>query len=582
MPHYFAWSGTPIELDESPDDVGVRFGHEDGPVMAKTAFRALVRTAPQAAAASALPARRFGRFMLLHDSGAGAAPVETVVNALPHRLTSRVARTMPVFVERESKLKLVATEQILVGFKPKSSASSRRKLLDGLGLTIAGGSEFDPARQIVVPTSVRRASRTLDLANQLVAADDIITYAAPNFLAEVRKGAVNDPQFKAQWHLDNTGQNGATAMQDVRALAAWERVGGGDPSIVIAIIDDGIDLDHPDLARNIWKNPKAGARDKHGRDFVDDSDKYNPRPKVFIPPFDDTDRNDIHGTPCAGVAAAVGNNGQGVAGMAWNCRLMAVKILAGPDLAPNDRITDAIRYASDHADVLSCSWGTARHPDIESAVQYAVTRGRDGRGSRVRRDRQRLPCAHRVPVEQRARRRRRRLQRSRGPLGVQQPRRGDRRRCAEQRRPPSGDYDDRRQPAGQGLQRRRVLRRFRRHVVRHAARRGRCGARAVREQVAEMGRGPRHPHVHGGQDRQGERRISEGLQREVRIRPRECRCGRIWGAAEEAPRWPGGKQEALVVEPRSRGPERLQTLSRRAPAVTRRTLVRRGDRSHLA
>lgn len=128
MPHYVAASGTPIQLDESPDDVGVRFGHEDGPVMAKTAFRALVRAVPQAAAASALPVRRFGRFMLLHDSGAGAAPVEAVVNTLPRRLASRVARTMPVFVERESKLKLVATEQILVGFKPKSSASSRRKL----------------------------------------------------------------------------------------------------------------------------------------------------------------------------------------------------------------------------------------------------------------------------------------------------------------------------------------------------------------------------------------------------------------------------------------------------------------------
>lgn len=383
MPHYFAASGTTIHLDESPDDVGVRFGHEDGPATAKTAFRALVRALPRAAAADALPMRRFGRFMLLHDSGAAAAPVEAVVNTLPRRLVSRVARTMPVFVERESKLKLVATEQILVGFKPTSSASSRRKLLDGLGLTPAGGSEFDRARHIVVPTSVRRASRSLDLANQLVAADDIVAYAAPNFLAEVRKRGVNDPLFKAQWHLDNTGQDGATPMQDVRALAAWQRVGGGDPSIVIAIIDDGIDLDHPDLARNIWRNPKPGARDKHGRDFVDDSDPYNPRPKVFIPPFDDTDKNDIHGTPCAGVAAAVGNNGKGVAGIAWSCRLMAVKILAGPDLAPNDRIADAIRYASQHADVLSCSWGAARHPDIESAIHYAVTRGRRGRGAVV-------------------------------------------------------------------------------------------------------------------------------------------------------------------------------------------------------
>jgi subtilisin family serine protease len=87
--------------------------------------------------------------------------------------------------------------------------------------------------------------------------------------------------------------------------------------------------------------------------------------------------------PCAGVAAAVGDNNKGVAGIAWHCRLMAVKILAGPSLAPNDRIADAIRYAAQHADVLSCSWGVARHPDIESAIDYAVERGRGRRGSVV-------------------------------------------------------------------------------------------------------------------------------------------------------------------------------------------------------
>ena len=380
MPYYFAASRTPIHLDESHDDVGVRFGDRDGAAMAKSAFRALVRAAPKASRAATQP-RRFGRFMLLHDRGAAAAPVGAVVNALPHRLASRVAKTMPVFVERESKLRLVATEQILVAFKPRASAALRRKLLDGLGLAIAGRSEFDPTRHIVAPASVRRASRTLDLANQLVEADDVVEYAAPNFLAEVRKAVVNDPRFRAQWHLDNTGQHGAKPLQDVRAIDAWARVGGGARSIVIAILDDGIDLYHPDLAHNIWNNPTPRARDTHGRDFADDTDPFNPRPKVFVPPFDETQTNDIHGTACAGVAAAVGNNAEGVAGIAWNCGLMAVKIFAGSALAPNDRIADAIRYAAHHADVLSCSWDTARHPDIESALQYAATRGRGGRGS---------------------------------------------------------------------------------------------------------------------------------------------------------------------------------------------------------
>src|SRR5262249_42866482 len=192
--------------------------------------------------------------MMLHDAGAGASPVETVVNALPRHLASKVSRTMPVFVERQSGLKLVATEQILVGFKSSSSAAARRKLLDSLELTVVGPSEFDATRQIVVPKSLRRASRALDLANRMVEADDIVMFAAPNFLAEIRKHSVNDPLFPQQWHLDNTGQRGGVTQQDARAVGAWAHVGGGARSIVIAIVDDGIDLDHPDLAGNIWNN----------------------------------------------------------------------------------------------------------------------------------------------------------------------------------------------------------------------------------------------------------------------------------------------------------------------------------------
>lgn len=381
MPHYYAQSATPIQLDECPNDIGVRFEHGDAPKMARMAVREM--TTKSALTRAAAPLSQFGRFVVLHESGASMSPVAAVVNALPKALASRVARTMPVFVERESQLKLVATDQILVTFKPGAAPARRRKLLDGLGLHVVGHSEFDVRRQTLVPTSVLRSSRTLDLANELVAADDVVEFAAPNFLAEMRKGSVDDPQFPAQWHLDNRGQGSGTALQDARAIGAWNLVGGGDRSIVIAIIDDGVDLDHPDLKDNIWKNPAPRAKDRHGRDFVDDSDRYNPRPKVFNAPFDATERNDIHGTPCAGVAAAVGNNGRGVAGMAWNCRLMAVKIMAGPALAPHDRIADAIRYAATHADVVSCSWAVAPSPDIESALRYAVARGRGGRGSVV-------------------------------------------------------------------------------------------------------------------------------------------------------------------------------------------------------
>jgi subtilisin family serine protease len=381
MPHYYARSGRRIELDEAPDDIGVRFADADGPESARLASRAMMRDAGPETRTPAV--RRFGRFMLVHDAGAAASPVSAVVNAMPGQMATRVSRTLPVFFERHSGLKIVATEQILVRFRPGATGTARRKLLASIGLAVVRASEFDPRRQIVAPVSVRRASRALDLANQLAEADDLVEFAAPNFLAEVTKPRMNDPRFGSQWHLRNTGRHGAVAHEDVDAAGAWKIAGGGSPRTVIAIIDDGIDIDHPDLKPNIWRNPRRGARDRHGRDFVDDTDRWNPRPKVFNPPFDDTDSNDIHGTPCAGVAAGAGNNRRGVTGIAWRCKLLAVKILAGPTLAPYDRIADSIRYAAWHADVLSCSWGVARHPDVESAIADATTRGRRGRGAPV-------------------------------------------------------------------------------------------------------------------------------------------------------------------------------------------------------
>ena len=358
----------------------------------------------------------------------------------------------------------------------------------------------------MTPVSVQRASRALDLANQLAEADDLVEFAAPNFLAEVTKPQMNDPRFGSQWHLRNTGRRGGTAHEDVDAAGAWTLAGGGTPRTVIAIIDDGVDLDHPDLAPNIWTNPRRGARDRHGRDFVDDTDRWNPRPKVFNAPFDDTESNDIHGTPCAGVAAAAGNNRQGVAGIAWGCKLLAVKILAGPALAPYDRIADAIRYAARHADVLSCSWGVARHPDVESALADATSRGRRGRGAPVfAATGNDFATPHRLSVERRARLRRRRVERSRPPSGLQQLRTRHCLRRAERRCAPAGDHDDGRPFPHEGIRAgQRLLRRFRRDLVGDAAGRRHRGADALGEPVAPLERGGRSDEIHGGPDRRGE------------------------------------------------------------------------------
>jgi subtilisin family serine protease len=375
MAHYYSASGEPIELELATDDIGIRFGGAEGPGDARRAAT-IVRKATSRAVTPA--ARQFHRFVMLHESNAAALPVGSIASALPLRLAKRVERPLPVFVEKKSRMKLITTEEIVVRFKPGTSVATHKKLLSGLELTTVRTSDYDPDAHIVVPTSLRRASRALDLANQLAEASDIVDYAAPNFITEVRKHAL--PRlFGQQWHLANTGQHGGKAYEDVSATGAWALAGGGKTRIVVAIIDDGVDIVHPDLKSNIWENPKKGAKDRHGRDFVNDRDKFNPRPKVFQPPFDDTTSNDIHGTACAGIVAA---SGKGVKGIAYECTILPVKVFAA-SLAPLDRIADGIRYATRHADVLSCSWGAPQHPDIESAVRDAVTLGRRGKGAAV-------------------------------------------------------------------------------------------------------------------------------------------------------------------------------------------------------
>lgn len=117
----------------------------------------------------------------------------------------------------------------------------------------------------------------------------------------------NDTYFGDQWGLHNTGQSGGTYDADIDAPEAWNLRTGAGSTVYVAVIDSGINYDHPDLAANVWSGK--------GYDFVnDDSD-----------PADDYG----HGTFVAGVIGAVGNNGRGVSGVNWSVRMIALKVLNG-------------------------------------------------------------------------------------------------------------------------------------------------------------------------------------------------------------------------------------------------------------
>jgi subtilisin-like proprotein convertase family protein len=283
----------------------------------------------------------------------------------------------PVYREPQSGLRMVATDEITVRFKPGVSQDVIDIFNADQGITRAQQSRFVPNQYIL---TVSNPSDVLAIADRYHTSD-LTEFAEPNFVTEAKKSALpNDEFLPEQWHLKNTGQGEGKVGEDVEAEGAWTMT-SGSPTITVAVIDDGVDIDHPDLKDNIWTNPNSNDPDVHGWDFYNDN--ADPRPKQFAPPYDRLVGNDSHGTPCAGVIAALGNNQEGVAGIAHQCKILPVKIFMADDLVPFNVLADAIRYGGQKADVLSNSWGIPQSNDVAQAIRDVVKTGRGGKGCPV-------------------------------------------------------------------------------------------------------------------------------------------------------------------------------------------------------
>lgn len=288
----------------------------------------------------------------------------------------------PVTFRDESSGALrVVYREIALRFHARTPPATRRQILATAGFVVRRRNPFVRDQVVVFhPGRKYGGEALLEIANRWTALDEVV-FATPNFVSQYWRQAV--PKIPAaQWHLRNKGTGGAVKGEDVDAPGAW-KVTRGKRSVVVAVLDDGVDVDHPNLRSRIWKNPDASAPDRIGRDFFvpgDDAGHYDPRPKNFRYPYDQMSGNDIHGTPCAGVVAAAGRNG-GAVGIAPGCRLLPVKIFHGDDLAADERVADAIRYAARHAAILSCSWSGGFSNDLQQALADIAADGRGGLGT---------------------------------------------------------------------------------------------------------------------------------------------------------------------------------------------------------
>jgi subtilisin family serine protease len=235
--------------------------------------------------------------------------------------------------------------EALVRYEPGTTAAERADARDRANVTLEDVLGLPRTQLVSFDGSVSSTVTRLE-------GSPVVLDAQPNYRYEATASAPNDSFFGQQW--------GLAAAQGVDVLPAWDRTRGAGQ--VIAVVDTGVDLTHPDLVANLWTGP-GGV---HGYDFVDDDS--------------DPDDFHFHGTHVAGIAAAVAGNSEGVAGVAPEAQLMVLRALDGDGVGSTAGIAQAIHYAAEQgAGVINLSLvapaGGPNDPIFLQAIEAAGAAG---------------------------------------------------------------------------------------------------------------------------------------------------------------------------------------------------------------
>ncbi len=287
------------------------------------------------------------------------------------RIEESLVRGQPGGPARLVRQRAAAADHFIIQLKP--GASEQQLLAHGRahGITILDRKPLSGIYLLKIPRD--RLAELPDFIALYQRASSPARVAELDYILQ-SAATPNDPSFSTLWGMHNTGQSGGTADADIDAPEVWNRTTGG-ASVLVGVIDSGIDLDHPDLAANLWTNPGETAGngiddDKNG--YVDDVRGWD-----FANDDNNPDDDNGHGTHCAGTIGAVGNNGAGVAGVCWTVRLAALKFLDASGSGYTSDAVEAVYYATRiGAHLTSNSWGGAGYSSsLASAIFQANAAG---------------------------------------------------------------------------------------------------------------------------------------------------------------------------------------------------------------